>query len=154
MFFPRILASPLVDLPRSSKIKQDQTRSTKGPPSLNLQELLAETNHENAKPQTWGGRRCHAAWRLQSAPGPWAPETCLTENLHSLIYYISIILVFFLGYILSGGFFDVKLGVRGVTPPPPFSHQFASIFSITLVPFTYVIPTSARKYFFQLFLKS
>ena len=89
------------------------------------------------------GRRCHAAWRLQSAPGPWAPEACLTRNLHSLIYYISIILVFFLGYILSGGFFDVKLGGCGVTPPPAQTPFFASIFSITLVPFNYVIPTSA-----------
>ena len=90
------------------------------------------------------GRRCHAAWRLQSAPGPWAPEACLTRNLHSLsVIYLSIILVFFLGYILSGGFFDVKLGGCGVTPPPAQTPFFASIFSITLVSFTHVIHTSA-----------
>ena len=50
MFRPRILASPLVDLPRSAKINHDQARSTKRSPSLpKLEALLSETNHENAE---------------------------------------------------------------------------------------------------------
>ena len=75
--------------------------------------------------------------------GPVGARGVFSSKLAFPICYISIILIFFLGYILSGGFFDVKLGGCGVTPPPPFSHQFASICSITLVPFTNVIPTSA-----------
>ena len=75
--------------------------------------------------------------------GPVGARGVFNSKLAFPICYISIILVFFLGYILSGGFFDVKLGGCGVTPPTAQTLFFASICSITLVPFTHVIPTSA-----------
>ena len=75
--------------------------------------------------------------------GPVGARGVFNSKLAFPIYYISITLVFFLGYILSGGFFDVKLGGCGVTPPTAQTLFFASIFSITVVPFTHVIPTSA-----------
>ena len=107
---------------RSAKIKQDQPKDRQAFP---CKRHLPKQNTKTPSPKM-RGRRCHAAWRLQSAPGPWAPEACLTRKLHSL----SIILVFFLGYILSGGFFDDKLGVRGVTPPCAQTPFSASIFAI------------------------
>jgi hypothetical protein len=39
------------ELPKSAKIKQ---RSTKGSTGMSLQALLAETDHDNAKPQNEG----------------------------------------------------------------------------------------------------
>ena len=114
------------DLQRSAKIKQDQPKDRQAQTcKRHLQKQIMKRRAPKMR-----GRRCHAAWRLQSAPGPWAPEACLTRKLHSLIYYISIILAFFLGYILSGGFFDVKLGVRCVTPDSAQTPFFASIFAI------------------------
>ncbi len=111
------------DLQRSAKICQDQTRSTKGSASTNLQAPLAETNHETPSSKNEGAavsRRMASSIRS----GPVGARGVFNSKLAFPIYYISIILVFFLGYILSGGFFDVKLGGCGVTPPPPFSHQF------------------------------
>ena len=126
------------DLQRSAKICQDQTRSTKGSASTNLQAPLAETNHETPSSKNEGAAVSRRMASSISAPGPWAPEACLTRNLHSLcVIYLSIILVFFLGYILSGGFFDVKLGGCGVTPPTAQTPFFASIFRSHL----YLLPT-------------
>ena len=114
------------DLPRSAKIKQDQPKDRQAQTcKRHLQKQIMKRRAPKMR-----GRRCHAAWRLQSAPGPWAPEACLTRKLHSLPSFLSIILVFFLGYILSGGFFDDKLGVRGVTPPCAKTPFSASIFAI------------------------
>ena len=124
------------------KICQAQTRSTKRSASTNLQAPLAETNHETPSSKNEGAavsRRM--AFSIRS--GPVGARGVFNCKLAFPIYYISIILIFFQGYILSGGFFDVKLGGCGVTPDSAQTPFFASICSITLVPFTYVIPTSA-----------
>ena len=76
-------------------ICQDQTSSTKGSTGRSLQAPLAETEHENVKPQNEG---CHAAWRLQSAPGPKAPEACFARTSLSLSF------TFLLMYFLSVGY--------------------------------------------------
>ena len=68
------------DLPRSAKIKQDQPKDRQAQTcKRHLQKQIMKRQAPKVR-----GRRCHAAWRLQSAPGPWAPEACLTLNLHSL----------------------------------------------------------------------
>jgi hypothetical protein len=113
-------------LTKSAKICQDQTKSTKGSAGISLQAQLAETEHENAKPQNEGAavsRRMASS--IRSGPvGARGVFNCW------LLLLLSIILVFFLGYILSGGFFDDKLGVRGVTPPCAKTPFSASIFAI------------------------
>jgi hypothetical protein len=130
------------DLQRSAKICQEQTRSTKRSASTNLQAPLAETNHETPSSKNKGAavsRRMASSIRS----GPVGARGVFNSKLAFPIFYISFKLVFFLGYILSGRFFDVKLGGCGVTPPTAQTLFFASIFSITVVPFTHVIPTSA-----------
>ena len=68
------------DLQRSAKIKQDQPKDRQAQTcKRHLQKQIMKRRAPKMR-----GRRCHAAWRLQSAPGPWAPEACLTLNLHSL----------------------------------------------------------------------
>jgi hypothetical protein len=62
--------------------------------------------------------------------GPVGARGVFNWKLAFPIYYISIILVFFVRYILSGGFLDVKLGGCGVTPPTAQTPFFASIFAI------------------------
>ena len=97
------------DLQRSAKICQDQTRSTKGSASTNLQAPLAETNHETPSSKNEGAalsRRMASSIRS----GPVGARGVFNFKLAFPICFISIILVFFLGYILSGRFFDVKLG--------------------------------------------
>ena len=116
------------DLQRSAKICQDQTRSTKRSASTNLQAPLAETNHETPSSKNEGAavsRRMASSIRS----GPVGARGVFNFKLAFPICFISIILVFFLGYILSGGFFDVKLGGCGVTPPTAQTPFFASIFA-------------------------
>ena len=71
------------DLQGSDKIRQDQTKPIKGSAGLTTPVTKCIVNHI-----VWGskirGWRCHAAWRLQSAPGPWAPEACLIRVESSL----------------------------------------------------------------------
>ena len=76
------------DQTRSNTIKQDQTRSTKGSLSISQQTPPIEREHDMPSPKM-RGRRCHAAWRLQSAPGPKAPEACLGGKEGSLTFCTS-----------------------------------------------------------------
>ena len=63
------------DLPKSAKIKQYQTKDRQACP---FKHRLPKQTTKTPSPKI-RGRRCHAAWRLQSGPGPKAPEACLGD---------------------------------------------------------------------------
>ena len=74
-----------------NEICQDQTRSDEINQDRQAQTANAACRNKSRKPRApkLTGRRCHAAWRLQSAPGSKAPEACLARKSLSLpIFFI------------------------------------------------------------------
>ena len=61
------------DLPRSAKIKRNQPNDRQAQTAKrNMPKRITKRRAQELR-----GRRCHAAWRLQSASGPNTPRACL-----------------------------------------------------------------------------